>query len=245
MNGFGSMLLDALESVGAPEVYGLVAIAALAETTVLADVIIPGELAMVLAGVVVVMGDAELPLMIVAAALGAVVGDTVSYTIGRKWGTPVICRLGVLRRVLAPRLHRARHFFQDHGGAAVFVGRFVGLFRGLVPVAAGIARMRFRRFLAWNVAASVAWAGTVITLGFLLGDPIARFLERSGAVLLIGAMAAAIAILAFRLVRRRVHGTVADEEAARAFCDFDVPKLEPGATLAVPASDRPAASRVA
>ncbi len=59
------------------------AFAAFAETTVLADVIVPGEVAMVLAGVVVAMGDAELPLMITAVALGAILGDTASYAIGR------------------------------------------------------------------------------------------------------------------------------------------------------------------
>jgi membrane protein DedA with SNARE-associated domain len=133
---------------------------------------------------------------------------------------------------LAPRLHRARHFFEHHGGAAVFVGRFVGLFRGLVPVAAGIAGMRVRRFLAWNVAASVAWTGIVITLGFLLGDSIARFLERSGAALLVVGVVAAGAVLGFRFLRRRVHGADDDIAATRAFCEFDVPKLEPGATLA-------------
>ncbi len=81
-------------------------------------------------------------------------------------------------------------------------------------------------------AASVAWTGIVITLGFLLGDSIARFLERSGAALLIIGVVAAGAVLGFRFLRRRVHGADDDIAATRAFCEFDVPKLEPGATLA-------------
>lgn len=188
---------------------------------------------MVLAGVVVAMGNASLAVMVAAAAAGAVIGDTLSYAVGRRWGTPVVCRFGLLRRVLAPRLHRARHFFQRHGGTAVFVGRFVGLLRGLVPVAAGISGMPFRVFAMWNVVASVAWAGTVITLGFVAGDSIARFLETSGTVLFIAGVSAAAAFVSYRLLHRRVHD--GDEAAARAFCEFDVPKLDPGATLALEA----------
>ncbi len=227
----GTAVLDALERVGEPEVYALVALAALAETTILADILVPGEVAMALAGVVVSRGGADLHTMILAAAIGATVGDSVSFFVGKKWGIPVICRLGVLRRTLAPPLHRARHFFLDYGAAAVFMGRFLGPLRGLVPVAAGIAGMPVRRFLVWNVAASIAWATTVITLGFLLGDVIAEVLKRAGTVLFVVGGVILVAVVIHRATRGPVHAAGTDDSAADAFCALDTPLLEPSATL--------------
>ncbi len=232
MDSIGSTILDALSRVGEPEIYLLVSFAALSETTILADIFIPGEVAMALAGVVAATGPADVGLVILAAAVGATLGDSTSYAIGRKWGQPILCRLGALRIHLAPRLHSARHFFEEHGGAAVFFGRFVGVLRGLIPVAAGIARMDVKRFVAWNVAASFAWAGTVITLGYLFGDRIATLIEDAGAWLLIAAGIFLIVILVRRIVHQVDHG--AEEAAATEFCSFDVTSLHPHAVFAGP-----------
>lgn len=230
MDSIGSAILDALGRVGEPEIYLLVSLAALSETTILADIFVPGEVAMALAGVIAATGPADVQWVILAAAVGAVVGDSTSYAIGRKWGQPLVCRLGALRKHLAPRLHSARHFFEEHGGAAVFFGRFIGVLRGLIPVAAGIAHMRLRRFLAWNVAASFAWAGTVITLGYLFGDPIATAIEEAGAWLLAAVAALLVVLLVRRLVHRVDHD--AEEAAAASFCSFDISALHPHAVFA-------------
>ncbi len=212
MDALGTALLDALRSIGPPEVYALVLIAALAETTLVADAFVPGEVGLALAGAVVASSPTEVGLIVAAAALGATVGDSLSYVIGRRWAGPLVCRVGFLRRHVAPELSNARRFFSDHGGPAVFLGRFVGFLRALVPAAAGMSEMPWRRFLAWNVAASVAWAGAVVTLGYVFGEVIVDVLRRAGGYLFVGGVVV-LAVLAIRRFTR-----TGDERAGDSFC---------------------------
>jgi membrane protein DedA with SNARE-associated domain len=79
-------------------------------------------------------------------------------------------------------VERAQEYFADHGGLAVFLGRFVGVVRGVVPVVAGTARMPYRRFLPWNIAASLAWTGAVMSAGYLIGRNVESLVSRASLV---------------------------------------------------------------
>jgi membrane protein DedA with SNARE-associated domain len=138
-------------------------------------------------------------LVALGAAIGATAGDTVSYAIGRRWGLPLLKRWRLSRR-LVPKAEEAQGWFDRHGGRAVFVGRWIGALRAIVPVVAGTARMPFGRFLAWNVLASLTWAGAAVTLGYLFGNAAARAVERAGIWVYVGV---AVAAAAWWIVRRR------------------------------------------
>ena len=146
--------------------------------------------------------------MIVAGALGATAGDTVSYLLGRRFGVQIIERWDFTRRHLGPKVERAQDYFGDHGGAAVFVGRFVGALRAVVPLVAGTAGMPFRRFFVWNVAASICWAGAVVSLGYFVGQRIADVIDRLGLWISLVAVALVAAFFAFRWWRRRRVGAL-------------------------------------
>jgi membrane-associated protein len=155
---------------------------AFAECALFLDLIVPGEAGMVVAAAAAARTDVPLPTMIVAAAAGAILGDTVGYLIGRRWGLAIVRRWEPVRRRLEPRVERAERYFATRGGAAVFVGRFVGVVRGVVPVVAGTARMPYRRFLPWNVAASIVWTTGVMTAGYLLGRHVESAVARASLV---------------------------------------------------------------
>ena len=176
---------------------------AFAECALFLDLVVPGEAGMVVAGAAAARADVPLPSMIAAAAAGAILGDSVSYAIGRRWGLAVVRRWEPVRRRVEPRVERAEQYFAERGGVAVFLGRFVGVVRGVVPVVAGTARMPYRRFLPWNIAASLVWTGAVMSAGYLLGRNVESLVSRAS-VVVTGVVVAGVVIW-WVVARRRRH----------------------------------------
>ena len=176
---------------------------AFAECALFLDLVVPGEAGMVVAGAAAARADVPLPSMIAAAAAGAIIGDSVSYVIGRRWGLAVVRRWEPVRRRVEPRVERAEQYFAERGGVAVFLGRFVGVVRGVVPVVAGTARMPYRRFLPWNIAASLVWTGAVMSAGYLLGRNVESLVSRAS-VVVTGVVVAGVVIW-WVVARRRRH----------------------------------------
>src|SRR5439155_12943982 len=131
--------------------------------------VVPGETLVVLGGALANAGMLELPETIVAVVLGAIVGDSVGYELGRVLGRPWLERHGRLIGAHAGALARVDALFERHGGKAVVLGRFVGILRALAPFAAGASRMPYRTFLAYNVLGAVLWGPALVLLGYVLG----------------------------------------------------------------------------
>jgi undecaprenyl-diphosphatase len=198
-------LTDTILRLAGPLV--LVAVFALPalEASTLLGIVVPGELALVLGGVVAHQGRVPLAAAVVAGAAGAVVGDTVGYVIGRRVGERLLAHLP--HRLIEPRqVERAKALVRRLGGRAVFVGRFTAALRALVPGLAGVAGVPYRTFAVWNLAGGVLWATGFVLLGFAAGPAwrtAEQFAGRTGLVLL-----ATIVVVATTaaLVRRRRPG---------------------------------------
>ncbi len=169
-----------------------------------AGLLLPGETALIAAGVLAGNGHLKIAVVIGVAALGAVLGDNAGYAGGRYGG----------RRLLeSPRVPFARHratwldrgdaFFARHGGKAVFLGRFVVGVRVVVAWVAGINGLSWRSFVVWNLLGGVFWAATVGLLAYSFGTVIERDLKLAGLVALCVAAVAIPAALLWR--RRRAH----------------------------------------
>jgi membrane protein DedA with SNARE-associated domain len=195
-------LLDFVADLGTPGLYFLAAFLAFAECALFLDVLVPGETGMVVVGAAGARAGAPLALLVVAASIGATIGDSASYALGRFVGLPLVRRWEWTRRRLEPKIELGHAYFQKRGGAAVFLGRFVGFIRGIVPFVAGTARMPYLRFLAWNVAASVCWTGATITAGYLLGRNIATLVDNIAIVISVVIVVGFGAWLLSRRVRR-------------------------------------------
>jgi membrane protein DedA with SNARE-associated domain len=182
-----------LGGLAAPWAYVVVGSLTLLEAAAFVGLFVPGETALLLGGVLAWQGRVSLPVMIGAAAAGAIVGDSMGYELGRRIGPRLRNgRLG--RRVGEARWAKADHYVATKGGRAVFVGRFVGLLRALVPAVAGASRMPYRRFLPANAVGALIWAPGFVLAGYLAGSSY-RVVERwaGGATLLVVFLTAAIA----------------------------------------------------
>ncbi|MEA2902527.1 MAG: hypothetical protein QOH36_2414 [Actinomycetota bacterium] len=197
-------LADTLTQLASPWAYVVVAMLAALEASAFVGLVIPGELALVTGGYLAYQGRASLAVMMVVAAVGAVVGDSVGYEIGRHFGERLRrSRLG--QKVGTERWRKAESYLADHGGRAVFLGRFIGILRALVPALAGVSRMRYRTFLAWNALGGVLWAPGFVLLGFVAGSSyrrVERYAGRAGLLLLVAAVLVAAIVFAARWVAR-------------------------------------------
>jgi membrane protein DedA with SNARE-associated domain len=108
--------------------------------------------------------------VIVAAAVGAIVGDTLGYELGRWGGRRLLERYAHVLHLKAQHLARAEAFFARYGVKTVFVGRFIAVLRTYSALLAGIYRMPYGRFLLFNAAGGLLWALTFGWLGALFGS---------------------------------------------------------------------------
>ncbi len=199
-----SSFVEQLLGLASPWGYLLVGLLAAAEAAAFVGLVIPGETAMILGGVLAFSGRASLTVMILSAAAGAVLGDSLGYELGRRFGEPLQrSRLG--RRIGAERWKRAEEYVRRRGGQGVFLGRWVGVLRALVPFVAGASRMPYRVFLPYNALGGLLWAPTFVTAGYLAGNSYQHVEGIAGrASLLLGALVVlvVVVVLAARWIAR-------------------------------------------
>jgi undecaprenyl-diphosphatase len=177
------------------------------EASVFLGFVFPGEIAVLLGGVLASDGRVPLTGVIVAAIAGAVIGDMIGYFVGRRWGHQILRGIGrrmpFIRHRIDDHLERARSLLQRRGGTAVFLGRFTAALRVMVPGLAGMAELPYPTFALFNVAGGVLWATGVVLIGYFAGtawEHAAREMSWAGAALLVIVV---LALVGGKLVRDR------------------------------------------
>ncbi|HEX9417359.1 MAG TPA: DedA family protein [Gaiellaceae bacterium] len=160
-----------------------------------AGVPLPGETALVTAGVLASRGNLDIVEVIVVAASAAILGDNAGYWIGREGGLRLLDRWEFTRRLRDRLLPPAKRFFDAHGGKTIFIARFVAVLRVTAAWIAGMTHMPWWRFLVWNAAGGICWAILVGLVAYYLGHAAADAIQRYG--LIGGGVAVVLGILVF------------------------------------------------
>ena len=163
-----SNLIDGILNVNAIVAFILVGVVVFAEDALFVGFVIPGETAAVIGGVVASRGNANVVLMAAVVVAAAILGDSVGYEIGKRFG-PRLLESRPLRKRRA-KLDEAQDFLRRRGGVAVFLGRFVAFFRAVMPALAGTSHMPYPRFVAWNAAGGLVWGVAFVALGYFAGN---------------------------------------------------------------------------
>lgn len=137
------------------------------ETGLLIGFFLPGDSLLVTLGIVAHAVGWPVHWLILTLCVSAVVGDSVGYWIGHKAG-PRLFRKEESFFFRKGHLLAAQSFYQRHGGKTIIIARFMPFVRTFAPVVAGIGRMEYRRFLAYNVIGGVAWIVSMVLLGYTL-----------------------------------------------------------------------------
>lgn len=198
-------LLERLGELASPWGYVLVGLLAMLEASAMIGLVVPGELALLVGGFLASQHRADLRSMMVVAGVGAIVGDSIGYEIGRHLG-PRLRRSRLGRWVGDERWGRAEAYLNRHGGRAIFFGRFVGVLRAMVPTIAGLSRMPYRTFLPWNAAGGLIWAPGFVLMGYVAGGSyhqVAKWTGAASTVLFILLVVVVAVVFAARAVVRR------------------------------------------
>ncbi|HUZ62606.1 MAG TPA: DedA family protein [Acetobacteraceae bacterium] len=185
-------LLVALESMGLP---------------------LPGETALIVAAIYAGSAHhAGILGILAAAAAGAIIGDNIGYGIGRGLGYRLLARHGARIGLTVRKIKLGQYLFLRHGGKVVFFGRFIAVLRALAALLAGINHMPWPRFLLFNAAGGIVWAGLYGGGAYLLGHQIDRIAGPVGLVLAV----AAVLVIIVAIVLARRHMAALEDAAERA-----------------------------
>lgn len=199
--------LDPSTILSAVGVIGL-AVIIFAETGLLVGFFLPGDSLLFTAGLFAARSHpfAPLWLLLVIAPVAAVVGDQVGYLIGSRLG-PRVFTGRQSRWFRQSHVERSQAFFDRYGPRTVVLARFVPVVRTFTPVIAGISRMHYRTFVAYNVLGGVAWSCGLLVLGYLLGG--VTFVRNNLEVILVLIVVVSFIPVAVELMRARRAGRTA------------------------------------
>jgi membrane-associated protein len=200
-----SKFLDQVLGLSGVTVYLVVGLLVFTEDALFVGFVVPGETAAILGGVAASRHHASLPILCAVVVAAAILGDTVGYEIGARFG-PRLLSTRVLRD-RRERIDAARRILARRGGPAVFLGRFVAFLRAVMPFLAGTAHMPYRRFLAYNAAGGLVWGVGSVLLGYLAGNSYTVIEKTFGrAAALVVAAVVVIALVVWSIRRRRSAG---------------------------------------
>ena len=179
-----------------------------AETGLLAGFFLPGDSLLVTAGVVCAGAFPGLPplniwLTNLLLVLAAVIGDQVGYGLGNRAGRAIYNRPDT-RFFKKKYLYEAQELYATRGGSSLIDARFVPVMRTFVPFIAGVAKMPYRSFVAYNVAGGVLWVTSLLWIGYLLGlSPLAEQAHRVIVVVIV----VSVLPLLWEVYKRWKHST--------------------------------------
>lgn len=151
--------------------YIVVFFISLSESLALVGLLVPGTAMMIGIGALAGSGALSLSTTLFSAMAGAIAGDSISYWLGRIYHQQI--RTFWPFRNHPKILIRGEEFFKRHGGKSVFLGRFVGPVRPVIPIIAGMLDMPIKRFVGVNVLSAIGWAFAYLLPGALLGGSLA------------------------------------------------------------------------
>jgi membrane protein DedA with SNARE-associated domain len=189
-------LISISSNLGYPVLFVLVMIESM-------GVPVPGETAVILAGLAANTGRLSIVLVIAFASLAAIVGDNIGFEIGRRGGRALLERPGRYSRERRRVLELGDPFFEKHGAKAVFLGRWIAGLRIWAAWLAGASEMRRSTFFLANAAGGIGWATTVGLAAYFGGKAVEHVISQIG---LYGGIAVVVVALGFVFAyRRRSH----------------------------------------
>lgn len=179
-------------------VYLIIFLIVFLETGLVFTPFLPGDSLIFVLGALAVSGELSILALFIVLAVAAILGDTVNYWIGYHIG-PRIFRKD--RRFLKKaHLKKTENFYEKYGAKTIIIARFVPIIRTFAPFVAGIGRMRYRRFLAYNVAGGIAWVASFLMLGYYFGNiPV---IKQNLSLVLIGIIVVSLLFAAFEFIRQ-------------------------------------------
>ena len=198
---FDKHLLEFVAQYGA-WVYAILFTIVFAETGFVVTPFLPGDSLLFATGALCATGVLSAPAMLGLLVFAAFAGNTVNYAVGRFIGPRVFT--GTFRLLNKAYLDRAHAFFEQYGGKAVILGRFVPIVRTFVPFVAGAAQMTSGSFVLYNLVGAGAWVSLCLGAGLLFGN--VPVIKNNFSLVTIGIVFVSVLPVIVEYVRHRRRG---------------------------------------
>jgi membrane-associated protein len=163
-------MLDPIIIIKAVGIIGVIAII-FAETGLFFGFFFPGDSLLFTAGIFASQGFLNIWVLIVGCVLAAIIGDSIGYWSGHKWGRGLFEREDSVF-FKKKYLLEAEEFYKKHGKNTIVLARFVPLVRTFAPIVAGVAQMKYITFFIYNILGGVFWVMLMLLSGYFLGSVI-------------------------------------------------------------------------
>lgn len=161
-------MLDPILIIKTVGIIGIILII-FAETGLFFGFFFPGDSLLFVAGIFASQGFFNLEIILIGCIVAAILGDSVGYWSGKKYGRKLFDRdAGFFFK--RKRLRQAEIFYQKHGKFTIIIARFVPVIRTFAPIVAGIGGMHYPTFISYNIFGGIFWVSSMLFLGYFLGN---------------------------------------------------------------------------
>ncbi|MDE3064798.1 MAG: DedA family protein [Acidobacteriota bacterium] len=204
-----SFVLNEIHRLPGSLVYSLVALLVFGEAALFIGFVLPGETAVIVAGVVASQGHVNVGALCALVVAAAIIGDSVGYAVGSRYGHRLLAVKIIAKR--RAEIDRALEGLRRRGPLYVFVGRFTAFLRAVMPGLAGMSKMHYPRFLLANALGGLVWGVSFTLLGYFAGSALAR-IERWAGWASLGLLILIVALWVTLHLRRRARERRASPE---------------------------------
>ena len=173
------------------------------ETGFVVTPFLPGDSLIFAAGTFAGMGDLNIGLLFLLLAGAAILGDTANYWIGHYIGPKAFS--GNIRFLKKEYLDRTHTFYEKHGGKTIILARFIPIIRTFAPFVAGVGKMSYGHFIAYNVVGGLAWVALFSFGGYFFGN--LKIVQDNFAVVVVAIILISVMPMIYELVKSRMHSS--------------------------------------
>jgi len=130
---------------------------------------LPGDSLLFAAGTFAAIGEMNLFFLLFLLIFAAIIGDTVNYEIGKKFGNAIL-KSKRFKMIKQENVDKGNALIDKYGGAAVFIARFMPIVRTMVPFLVGMGKLEYKKFIKFNAAGAVIWVTLFLCLGYFFGN---------------------------------------------------------------------------
>jgi membrane protein DedA with SNARE-associated domain/membrane-associated phospholipid phosphatase len=192
---FIERILDIPPDVVNPWAYWFILLISLCEPIPLLGAVVPGQILLLLAGVMVKRGVLDFGDAVAFATIGAILGDLANYGLGKRYGEAILTKYGKHVFLNPDRLERVKELLLRYAGRTLILGRFSSVTRWAAPFLSGSMGMSFLKFMIYNVVGGLGWSLALVALGWFFGEGIEIASRHLGRYLLIAFLLGVLIVL--------------------------------------------------
>ena len=194
--------LDALIAQYGVWIYAMLFAIVFLETGLVVFPFLPGDSLLFVTGAVAARGEMDLVTLIIVLIIAAITGDALNYAIGRRIG-PQVFRWENSRWFNKAAFDKAHAFYERHGGKTIVLARFIPFIRTFAPFVAGVATMRYARFVLFNVIGALLWVVSLCIVGYWFGN--VPFIKNNLTIVIFSIIGLSLLPLVIEFVRAKLR----------------------------------------